>query len=111
MGTAVVAGVFALVLAVLSWLLTNGGRRSRLLGRIERQVAVLKDLPEGHAARQGIDEALLRDVAELSQMGAAPVSDGVSRLLRWLAGVSGVLATMSLLVSIYFLVQLLQRAP
>ena len=70
MGVAIVTGVFALVLAVLSWLLTNGSKRGRLLSRIERQTVVLKDLPPDHPARAELDRSLLSDVAALADLGA-----------------------------------------
>src|SRR5215213_369817 len=69
MGVAIVTGVFTILLAIVSWLLTNGSRRSRLLSRIERQVAILKDLPQDHAARAVLNESLTDDASELQALG------------------------------------------
>jgi len=65
MAVALVTGVFAVFLAVLSWLLNNGSKRGHLLSRIERQTAVLKDLRPDHPARAELDGSLVSDVAAL----------------------------------------------
>lgn len=88
MGIAVVTGVFAVLLAGLSWILNNGSKRGRLLSRIERQAAVLKDLPEGHAARSELDQSLVRDASVLrglsEQKHASPEADGASNSTTFL---------------------------
>jgi hypothetical protein len=77
MAVALVTGVFAVLLAVLSWLLNNGSKRGRLLSRIERQTAVLKDLPPDHPARAELDSSLLFDVAALRAL-AEPRSAAIT---------------------------------
>lgn len=65
MGAAIVTGAFSLVLALVTWALTNGSRKNRILSRIGRQATILKDLPSDHPARAPLDEALREDVAVL----------------------------------------------
>lgn len=73
MGTAIVSGLFAVVLACLAWGLQNGSRRARVLSRIERYTQILKDLPYGHPARIHLDAALAAEAEHLSALtGATP---------------------------------------
>lgn len=75
MGTAIVSGLFAVVLACLAWGLQNGSRRARLLSRIERYTQILKDLPYGHPARVHLDAALAAEAEHLSALtGATPLA-------------------------------------
>jgi len=74
MAVAIVSGAFAIVLALLSWLLSNGSRRGRLLTRIERQTVILKELPAGHPARADLDRSLLADIQEFSSLASPPQS-------------------------------------
>ncbi|NGN95004.1 hypothetical protein G5C66_19975 [Nocardioides sp. KC13] len=68
MGTAIVSGLFAVVLACLAWALQNGSRRARLLSRIERYTQILKDIPDGHPARLHLDAALAAEAAQLEAL-------------------------------------------
>jgi hypothetical protein len=67
-GSAIVQGVFAVGLALLSWFLTNASRRDRLIGRIQKQSAILKELPPDHPARADLDAALATDATALRQL-------------------------------------------
>ena len=69
MAVTIISGVFAILLAILSWLLTNGSKRDRLLSRIQRQVAALKDLPTDHPARTALDESVTADATSLRDLG------------------------------------------
>ena len=84
MGVAIVSGVFAVALAILSWLLTNGSRRARMLSRIERETAILKDLPEDHPGRKWLSQTLEDDLLMLLVADAirVPSEDGESTEIR-----------------------------
>ena len=57
MGVAIVTGVTAILGLVVSWLLSNGSRRNRLLTRIERQTAILAAaLEDGGRGTMGYTE-------------------------------------------------------
>ena len=73
MGTAIISGLFAVVLACVAWGLQNGSRRARVLSRIERYTQILKDIPYGHPARAHLDAALAAEAKKLSALtGATP---------------------------------------
>lgn len=103
MSGGIVAGVFAVLLAVVSWLLTNGSRQNRLLSRLERQVPILKDLPPDHEATHDLDASIRSDVKRLasgSGSGETPAHIGPPpSIYRWgvatITFVSAVLAAIS----------------
>lgn len=73
MGTAIISGLFAVVLACVAWGLQNGSRRARLLSRIERYTQILKDIPYGHPARVHLEAVLAAEAEKLSTLtGASP---------------------------------------
>lgn len=72
MSASIITGVFSLILLGGGWLLTNGSKTNRLIERIAKQTAILKDFPTDGEGREALLMSLRLDVLHLDDQRFPP---------------------------------------